>query len=397
MPNGRQIGPHRRPGGGVAMALAHGAAHAYRNRKVIKRVAHVAKAFVKKTFTKRSTKKVIAHKHDQRDTGVGAEFTKMSVKFGKPVKNHLPKLLLASIKAQTCRASWVNQYDNPASATTLPGNIALNNFQLNGTGYIQLPLHLIDITSWLNTNAGNTVVALPLWTLNTDVNGVCAFTQSQTQWNLEQAADRPVDTAMMTRESDLLKSVSARFLFYGATGKPTRFSIDLISLNDDSLQPDININMITNSENVNLLAGKSAFWTSMVRPMLWSPLVMGDAKATSGHKYKVHQHTEFILQEKLSNEPNSFAGHMKQVNYALHLDRIQRYDWNNKVSTSAAVTEGGPQISYETNDLCTVVSPKRRLYLMIRAQSAFNNGATNDPSKTPSYDLVLRSKHESVV
>lgn len=396
--NGRQIGPYRRPGSGAAMALAHGAAYAYRHHKAIKRVAHVAKAYVKKTFSRKTvSKKVIAKKHDTPDIGTGAEFSKMSVTFGKTVKHNLPKLLMASIKAQTCRISWVNQYDNPASATTLPGNIALNNFQLNGTGSVQLPLHLFDITSWLNTNAGNTVVAQPLWTMQTDVNGVCTFSQSTNQWNLEQAADRPVDTAMMTRESDLLKSVSAKFLFYGATGKPTKFSIDLISINDDSLHPDTNINMTTNSENVNLLAGKSAFWTSMVRPMLWSPLVSGDAKATSGHKFKVHQHTEFLLQEKLSNEPNSFAGHMKQVNYTLHLDRIQRYDWNNKAATQAVVTEGGPAISYETNDLTTVVTPKRRLYLMIRAQSAFNNGASSDPTKTPSYDLVVRSQHQSVV
>ncbi|MEW5314954.1 MAG: hypothetical protein WDW38_006413 [Sanguina aurantia] len=39
----------------------------------------------------------------------------------------------------------------------------------------------------------------------------------------------------------------------------------------------------------------------------------------------------------------------------------------------------------EVNDLATIAAPKRRLYLMIRAQSTFNNGATVDPSKNPSF------------
>lgn len=391
-----QIGPHRghRHAG---HALAQGVVAAYRHRHTIAKVARKASHVVRKSFTKRTVTKKVIKKHDQPDIGVGAEFTKMSLSYGKIVKHNLPKLLLASIKSVTGRQYWVNQFDNPASATTLPGAIGLNNFQLNGAGNIAMPLHLIDISSWMNTKAGLLSYSQPLFTMVTDTSGNVTFAQDSKAWFIEQGADRISDVAMQTRESDLLKTVTAKFLFYGATGKPTKFSIDLISIYDDSLHPDTNISMTANSgENVSLWDGKSAFWTSMVRPMLWNPLIMGDSKVTSGHKYKVHQHSEFLLQEKLSNEPSSFSGHMKQVNYQLNLDKIQRYDWNNKFVTPPSSTEG-VGIYPETNDLSTVVAPKRRLYLMIRAQSTFNTGASFDPSKSPSYDLVLRSKHESVV
>lgn len=393
-----QIGPHRGHRN-VGHALVNGVAAAYRHRAVVKRVAHHAKKVVKKVFTRKTTTKTVSKKKDQPDTGVGAEFTKMSISHGKVVKHHLPKLLLASIKAMTCRICWVNQYDNSASSTSLPGALGLNNFQLNGNGPLSLPLHLIDITSWLNTNSNVLTYSQPLYTMVSDLPGNVTFAQNPNQWFVEQSADRPVDVAMMTRESDLLKSVSAKFLFYGATAKPTKFTIDLISIYDDSLHPDANTPAVVSngSENVNLANGKSAFWTSMVRPCLWSPLVMGDAKATSGRKYKVHQHTEFLLQEKLLNEPSSFAGHMKQVNYTINLDRIQRYDWNNKLLTGPPMTDLSAQVNPETNDLETVVTPKRRLYIMIRAQSTLNQSANPDPTKSPSYDLVLRSKHESIV
>lgn len=398
MPN-RQIGPPR--GHGVAHALVQGAALAYKHRGVIKHAAHATHKVVRKVFRKKTTTKRTVHKkHDQPDTGVGAEFTKMSISFGKPVKHKLPKLLQASIKSITGRASWVNQYDNPASVASLPGSLALHNYQpganVNAT---YMPLHLIDITSWFNNVNGTLSYSAPVFTMLNDASGNVAFGSSVNTWFVEQAADLVPNTMMYTRESDLLKSVTAKFLFYGATAKPTKFMIDLITLNDDSLHPDTTVAMngIGGNTNVNLALGKSAFWTSLVRPFLWSPLITGDTKATSGKKYKVHQHTEFILQEKLTNEPTSFAGHMKQVNYTLNLDRIQRYDWNNKVTAQIGTIEGTANINQELGDLETVVAPKRRMYIMLRAQSAFNNGSNPDPSKGPSYDLVLRAKHESIV
>ena len=124
------------------MALAHGAAHAYRHRAVVAHVAHRAKAYVKKTFTRKTTTKKVNRKADHADTGVGAEFTKMSISHGSVVRHNLPKLLQASIKAMTCRVSWANQYDNPASSTSLPGSLGLLNYQVSGAGPVAMPLQL---------------------------------------------------------------------------------------------------------------------------------------------------------------------------------------------------------------------------------------------------------------
>lgn len=46
----------------------------------------------------------------------------------------------------------------------------------------------------------------------------------------------------------------------GCTAKLTRFDIDLISINDDSLQPDVSAPVNSNaSENVKFLGARNAF------------------------------------------------------------------------------------------------------------------------------------------
>lgn len=49
------------------------------------------------------------------------------------------------------------------------------------------------------------------------------------------------DAVAFTRENDLLKNVTARFLFHGSTAKPTELSVvDLTSLPDNTLYPGVN-------------------------------------------------------------------------------------------------------------------------------------------------------------
>lgn len=65
---------------------------------------------------------------------------------------------------------------------------------------------------------------------------------------------------------------------------------------------------------------------------------------------------------------------MKQVDYSLHPNRIQKYDWNNKTPTWGASSS----VAAEVNDIASVAASKHRLLTMIRAQSTLQNGATED-------------------
>lgn len=391
----RQIGPPRRPGAGVAMALAHGAAHAYRHRAVVAHVAHRAKAYVKKTFSRKTTTRKVTRKADHPDTGTGSEITKCNISFGKASKSTLPKVLQACVQTVACRMTAANQYDNSASATVFPGVFALQNYQNNGTGATYLPVVVFDVTSWFNNIGGSLQYANTTWGATSDTSGNITWTSSY-PWVLENTAAPSSSTATVPNASDLLKSINMKMLFYGASAKPSKIAIDLISIKDDYLHPDSTDTSTSTNGNVNYGAQRSAFWQTLIRPYMYTPLVTGDAFAVKGHM-KTHQHTEFLLQEKLSNEPGgNFVGHMKMVNYQLNLNKIQRYGWQDQNLASAAQLEGPTMVTNISNP-GTVVAPRSRLYVMIRAQSTFNNSASVDTTKGCSFDVVMKGTHQNVV
>jgi hypothetical protein len=335
---------------------------------------------------------------NEKDTGVGAEFTKQVVTFGKYKKEHIPKILRATIQTVVCRMTNCNQYDNVASATTLPGSLALANWQINGAGNTAVPLVMFDVTSWINNIQGTLTYSTPGFNLNFDPSGNVVFNQIGGAWALEHTSAPAASSGTAPNASDLLKSVQLRMLFYGATAKPTKFSIDLVSIKDDYLHPDsanVAQSAAQSADGINLQSDRNLFWQTQVRPYIFSPLVLGDPINAKG-KMKVHKHTEFLLQEKLTNEPTSFSGHMHQLMYNLHLDRIQKYDWNDPSFQTPNALENAyltPNIALPT----TTVSPRARLYVMIRAQSTFNTSGSLDPSKNPSFDIIMRGVHQNVV
>lgn len=54
--------------------------------------------------------------------------------------------------------------------TTEP-TLGLLNFQASGAGNTAQPLHLIDVTSWMNTNGGTLQSSSPIYTMVSNVNG----------------------------------------------------------------------------------------------------------------------------------------------------------------------------------------------------------------------------------
>jgi hypothetical protein len=338
------------------------------------------------------------------DAGAGGELIRETVTYGRTRKEYIPKVVRANILNTVCRCYWVNPngYDNAASSTTVPGQIPLRNFNLNGSATtIQLPLFLFDVTSWVNQQGSSQITQCPMWQLQSDVVGNLTFANYTTaasgsapSWFIETCDAPTTSTGTNPNGRDLLKSMQLRFLFYGATSKPTRISLDVISIQDDYLHPDNNASAVS-LPNMNLATDKTAFWGSKIRPYLFNPVVLGDVRQAKG-KCRIHKHHEFLIQEKLSTEPNgSYTGHMHQVTMKLNLDRICDYRWNQGVVTSVAGLESAG-VQTDTNDVQTCVCPRKRLYVMIRGQSTYNTGGTDDPTKTPSFDLVARGIHQIV-
>lgn len=100
------------------------------------------------------------------------------------------------------------------------------------------------------------------------------------------------DASMFTRGINLLKRVTAQFLFYGSTAKQTWLFIDLISINDDTLHPDVTPSSVHQRHRECELQHRSKCFVD--RTCSSMPLMTGGTKATSGKKYMVHRHSEFL-------------------------------------------------------------------------------------------------------
>lgn len=100
---------------------------------------------------------------------------------------------------------------------------------------------------------------------------------------------------MFTRESDLCKESCCTTPVLW-TAKPTRFDLDLISIKDDLLQPDITPPVDdVSDENVSFIRARNAFWNAVIRPYLWSPMMIGDTKALSGNTLGSPSSTDHYL------------------------------------------------------------------------------------------------------
>lgn len=339
-------------------------------------------------------RKVPTSRSDQRDTGTGSEFTKLNISYGKIPKVTLPKILQSCVQTVTARVTNANQYDNAGSVTVFPGAFILQNYQVGAVGNTYLPILLVDVTSWMNNFAGSAIYANTVYTAQLDTSGNVIWGNSS-PWVLERSAAPTTSAATMPNASDLCKSINMKMLFYGATARPTKFAIDLIQIKEDYLHPDSTVTNAGTNGGVNYQVQRSAFWQTLLRPYMYSPLVTGDNNAVKG-RMKTLQHTEFLLQEKLTNEPTSFAGHMKQVNYQLNLNRIQRYDWQDQALATQAGLEGTNLVTNIAQP-ASVVAPRSRLYVMIRGQATFNTATSQDTSKSGSFDLVMKGIHQNIV
>lgn len=401
----------RRPYIGAAAALATGVRYAYNNRAAIGRVAtrvrtlsNNAAAVISRvrSRTRSRTQDIDMGPTTRRldygstDNGTGSDMSVATYNYGRRVSSSMPGVLRSAIQTVVGYVRRVNQFDSVQANTTTPGSLSLDNVQV-GTGNNSAPLYLVDVTSWFNNNSGTLSYAQPIYQLNFTNIGLAAFFGTGDLWSIEDSSAPASSTATVPNASDFLKYVSVKMQCYGATDRPTKFSIDLIKLKEDYLHPEF-VNGLAPTFNSTLGVSyeieKDAFWQSMVRPYMYNTIVDSNYKASS--KVISLMHKEFILQEKLSTEPSRLAntGHFKTVTMNLNLNKIQKYNWSMSTYATAAQLNSAVVVN-DVAQPANVVAPKDRIYMMIRATSAFN-GAKN-PALHPSFDLAMRSYHQNVV
>jgi len=123
----------------------------------------------------------------------------------------------------------------------------------------------------------------------------------------------------------------------------------------------------------------------MTKKFTHSPLESGDPNFRKLVKI-LHSQT-FIMEPKESIESEN--NHYREINIFKRLNMHVKYDWESNDEMNMIGAEG--QVNTSQN-LKNTVLPKKRIFLMIRAQANHNvTGWTRFDH--PSYDLVLTKKY----
>ena len=368
------------------------------------------------------------------DIGAGGEFTKKSVTFN--LCKHMSAMqmtqkLVASNKQEAhYRFSGIQPFMNtttPSTNITMPSgtvgdivgggyfpliNFSSSNPGLNTSNYVVPPLQVYDVTS-LNNYVNNSYTSYspcfqPAFLCRSNINsyqpyavsfqnlygmGPSGISSSNTVWTNEDTPGQTANNVPLRR--DMLNYVSAKLMCYGAAQMATTFKVELVQLHDDFLHPDYIMNAGMSNLSSAYNQEQVAFWESYVSHSVKHPI------ASINPAWKKHctvlKSISFVLQPRLSTETDAAVGHTKQLSIYAKLNRTCKYDWLVTSQDSNIESSGSFPISTSQN-IQNVVAPRARIYLTVQATNVTYVpwGTSASVNFTPSYDMLLRTKHTMI-
>ena len=368
---------------GIASSLAKlaiGAAAATVSRRSRSAKAKAPAAASTRTGSRRrTTGRTVTRRKKSRETSApSGEYTNNAVALGRKAGHGLRdvwKLLNAN------KSSTIFGYRGYSQFGGTQGIFGLVNVSPSASlGPLEVPLHLWEITSAVNTVGGT--ITYPNWFWKLAFSDPTATAANVTWTNSMQPTIENADSSAtiidnLPSGSSTLDWMSARLLFYNSLTLPTRYQIDVVQIKDTRLMPETaSVNTATPFH--------VAFWQAMVKRFTQNPLETGDTKY---QKYlKVLHSQSFILNPKETTETVNTI--MRQISIFMRLNRRCTYDWQD--SAKMGMLNLSTQVNLD-GAIQTQVHPRARIFLMIRAQA--RNGTAYSTNIHPSYDVVLRTKH----
>jgi len=315
------------------------------------------------------------------------------------------KLIRQSLTRSYFRWQNISPFDSAGGALKLQWS------QAGAAGSaVDLPLHIFTLTGTPQFTAGALEPGQCGWYLRDSSeadSGTKAFYGMGGDSSLDYAYGWNQENITTTgyqpsfpNEAAILHSVHIKMLMYGPVSRPTRFKLDIIQLNQPWLCPgtappaDSATDFYTSEFN--------AFWTYMVKPYTYSPLVIQDPKFR--RYFKVLASKTVTIEPRtaieMPRDPASITStlplvttggtltpHMHELNWFYKMDRRVRYDWNDNVD----VAENNPDFQVNRDNLRVDVTPRARVFLLVRALATkFDQGAVSTYVSCPTYDIMLR-------
>lgn len=270
------------------------------------------------------------------------------------------------------------------------GQIPLEYFD-NGT-HTALPLHLYDLTSVVNINAGTVLTPNAGYVLRfEDANGSVSFAAITGQDNsgagstLLQEEYNP--RSAHAHERSVLKWVQVKLNLHGCVTVPTKFEITLCQINDLVQSTTIG------GPSSGLDLGVQTFWQSLVRNLIHCQIDTQQYPETR-RSLKVMKRFTYTMQPTSTDESDTNP-HQKVVNLFFRMNRRLRFDWmqtQKTLVTPANLLANGFEPYNRENRV--MPDPKARVFLMIRAINTTRVTASpTNSNTTPSYDIILRMNH----
>jgi len=382
--------------------MGHGF-HAYHERfKAASGIASTAAAF----YSASRTQTVMAPPgNDPISTEVG-EYTKSRKTSGRYRRKSLARayrLLTVNNQKVQLRFQGVNQWGTS-------GSYKLFNYRNSTNNQLTYPLYFFDLSSFYNTVNGVNSAAEPFQRL-TSFGAAGTFdyffdtipgtgpdgTATSNAWQIENAPAINTGVRNAPLRSDIRKWVDVRMMLYGSTTQPTKFDISVVSFPDVEWNPLYlaYLNTLTQPVSITDQATMIAFMQWLLAQYTYNPIMVQNSNFAS--RIKFHKRWSCIVQPQETTETALTSGHMRQLNWFMKEDVICKYDWNDPNGT-LGVTDPltGDAFQQNLGQCQNNVAWSKRKYLMIRATSKYRLGAgapTPDPVD-PSFDLIVRTRHD---
>lgn len=322
-------------------------------------------------------------------------------RYGRSVRRGTNKYARLITRAAATRAVYgTSDYTTYGGAN---GAKYLQNWFPGAPGPHYVPCHLYDVTSAPNNVNGSVD------------NAQCGYkltfsdptNNSNVVWLAMGNACAPITAghtatspSSVPNNTSMLRGVAAKFLFYSPQTIPTRITVSLIQLSQDKMHPPKTASgsfdnvgpFVADGTLLATVTDRSvvSFWQNVVHSYVKNPVTIGDSNIVS-RNLKVLKRHSFILNPKETSDNTAATYHA--FNFYHKFNRKCKYDWADQDKVDLRTDDESFQ-NVAANK-CSV-EPRARMYLMVTADSVYNNGTEQVLTGAPSYDVSLRFYHDDV-
>lgn len=310
----------------------------------------------------------------------------------------LMKKSLANVYKLLAAQSTKNYYEFSAASQLYGarGNQAMFNGSTSTTGGVN-PLHIVDLTGCPNVVKGvatipslyysglTTGAPLSLTTTNGAQTVYPVNFQSRGVPNALNVVNSTTPSNVAEcypGEKDRLLWSDIRLQLYGALNIPIKWHIYFVQFKKSHLCPNSDSTAGTPDE----IAERASFWQSMVKPLLFNPILVQDQKHL--RDLRIIKHDEFDMAPAATTE-TLVNPHVKTVKYFERWNKLCNYSWNDMEQVDMSNADGTQIAIGETR---TVLEHKERVYMIIACE-AFTNGNFSN-TVCGSYDIMVKHCHE---